>query len=126
MLELLDGTEQYNNAGALIGLNGPEGEELLGALRKMHPVARQNKINQLANPVAISRGSRGEMEKHFSELPAHCSQSYYNFYKSLKNYSGVGISFPPPAEPTIMYTNVNGGFGCFGAYTRSMLRYKKK
>ena len=71
MLELLDGTEQYNNAGALIGLNGPEGEELLGALRKMHPVARQNKINQLANPVAISRGSRGEMEKHFSELPAH-------------------------------------------------------
>ena len=56
----------------------------------------------------------------------NCSQSYYNFYKSLKNYSGVGISFPSPAEPTLMYTNVNGGFGCFGAYTRSMLRYKKK
>jgi hypothetical protein len=56
----------------------------------------------------------------------NCSQSYYNFYKSLKNYSGVGISFPPPAEPTLMYTNVNGGFGCFGAYTRNMLRYKKK
>jgi hypothetical protein len=56
----------------------------------------------------------------------NCSASYYNFYKSLKNYSGVGISFPPPAEPTLMYTNVNGGFGCFGAYTRSSLRYKKK
>ncbi len=56
----------------------------------------------------------------------NCSQSYYNFYKSLKNYSGVGISFPPPAEPTLVYTNVNGGFGCFGAYTRSILRYKKK
>ena len=56
----------------------------------------------------------------------NCSQSYYNFYKSLKNYSGVGISFPSPAEPTLMYTNVNGGFGCFGAYTRSILRYKKK
>lgn len=56
----------------------------------------------------------------------NCSQSYYNFYKSLKNYSGVGISFPPPAEPTLMYSNVKGGFGCFGAYTRSMLRYKKK
>jgi hypothetical protein len=56
----------------------------------------------------------------------NCSPSYYNFYKSLKNYSGVGISFPSPAEPTLMYTNVNGGFGCFGAYTRSMLRYKKK
>lgn len=56
----------------------------------------------------------------------NCSQSYYNFYKSLKNYSGVGISFPPPAEPTLMYTNVKDGFGCFGAYTCSMLRYKKK
>lgn len=56
----------------------------------------------------------------------NCSQSYYNFYKSLKNYSGVGMSFPPPAEPTLMYTNVNGGFGCFGSYTRSSLRYIKK
>lgn len=56
----------------------------------------------------------------------NCSESYYKFYKSLKNYSGVGMSFPPPAEPTLMYSNVKGGFGCFGAYTRSMLRYKKK
>lgn len=55
----------------------------------------------------------------------NCSESYYNFYKSYKNDSGAGISFPPPAEPTLLYTNVKGGFGCFGAYTRSMLRYKK-
>jgi len=56
----------------------------------------------------------------------NCSESYYNFYKSFKNYSGIGISFPPPAEPTLMYSNVKDGFGCFGAYTRSTLRYKKK
>ncbi|MCE9540334.1 MAG: DUF4249 domain-containing protein [Bacteroidetes bacterium] len=56
----------------------------------------------------------------------NCSESYYNFYKSLKNYSGVGISFPPPAEPTLMYSNVKGGFGCFGAYVYSRARYKKK
>ena len=54
----------------------------------------------------------------------NCSQSYYNFYKSLKNYSGVN-EFSAPAEPTLMYTNVNGGFGCFGSYTRSSLRYIK-
>jgi len=71
MLELLDGTEQYNNAGALLGLDGAEGEELLGALRKMNPVARQRTINKLASPGVISRGSRAEMEKHFGELPAH-------------------------------------------------------
>ncbi|MBA3706014.1 MAG: DUF4249 domain-containing protein [Bacteroidetes bacterium] len=56
----------------------------------------------------------------------NCSESYYNFNKSLKNYSGVGISFPPPAEPTLMYSNVKGGFGCFGAYMKMTFRYKKK
>lgn len=56
----------------------------------------------------------------------NCSESYYKFYKSLKNDPGSGISFPPPAEPGLTYTNVKGGFGCFAAYTRSMLRYKKK
>ena len=67
MLELLDGTEQYNNAGALLGLEGAEGEELLGALRRMNPIARQRTLNKLANPSAMSRGSRAEMEKHFAE-----------------------------------------------------------
>ena len=56
----------------------------------------------------------------------NCSESYYNFNKSLKNYSGNGISFPPQAESTLIYTNVTGGFGCFGAYIRSRLRFKKK
>ncbi len=52
----------------------------------------------------------------------NCSSSYYSFHKSLKNYSGSD----PFSEPTLIYTNVHGGFGCFGAYTRSMFRYKKK
>jgi hypothetical protein len=64
--------------------------------------------------------------EHYDVFLYNCSESYYNFYKSLKNYSGVGISFPPPAEPTLMYSNVKGGFGCFGAYERSKFRYKKK
>jgi hypothetical protein len=55
----------------------------------------------------------------------NCSEAYYKFYKSLRtDLSGIG--FPPPAEPTLNYSNVKGGFGCFGAYTRSMLRFKKK
>lgn len=71
MLEILDGTEEYNNAGALLGLDGAEGEELLGALRRMNPVARQRAINKLASPGVASKGSRAEMEKHFRELPPH-------------------------------------------------------
>ena len=54
----------------------------------------------------------------------NCSESYYKFYKSPRNESG--ISFPPPTEPVLMYTNVKGGFGCFGAYLKMKSRYKKK
>lgn len=55
----------------------------------------------------------------------NCSESYYNFYKSLRtDLSGIG--FPPPAEPTLNYSNVKGGFGCFGAYMKTTFRYKKK
>lgn len=55
----------------------------------------------------------------------NCSESYYNFYKSLRTDLS-GISFPPPGEPTLNYTNVKGGFGCFAAYTKMTFRYKKK
>ncbi len=51
----------------------------------------------------------------------NCSPSYFNYHKSLLNYSGDN----PFAEPSLTYTNVKGGFGCFGAYTRSRFRYKK-
>jgi hypothetical protein len=78
MLEQLEATELYNNAGALLGLDGDNDEligEVLGALRKMNPLKRGRMLNRLtANPPA-SRGSRAEMEKHFSELPAHIKQA---------------------------------------------------
>jgi hypothetical protein len=52
----------------------------------------------------------------------NCSSSYYSFHKSIKNYSGDN----PFSEPALIYTNVKGGFGCFGAYVSSGFRYKKK
>jgi hypothetical protein len=70
----LDGIEEYNNAGALIGIEGIDDNELLGALRRMNPIKRQRTINKLANPGAPSRGSRAEMEKFFGELPAHIKE----------------------------------------------------
>lgn len=70
MLEL-EGLNDYNNAGALLGLDGADHEELLGALRRMNPIQRMKVMNKLAGGVAPSRGSRAEMEKHFHELPPH-------------------------------------------------------
>lgn len=74
MLGILDGIEEYNNAGALIGIDGIEDGELLGALRRMNPVKRQRTVNKLSNTGAPSRGSRAEMEKFFGELPAHIKE----------------------------------------------------
>jgi hypothetical protein len=70
----LEGLEEYNNSGALVGLDAVDQEELLGALRKMNPIQRARTINKLANGSSASRGSRAEMEKHFSELPPHIKE----------------------------------------------------
>jgi hypothetical protein len=69
MLGLLENIEEYNNAGALLGLDGDD--ELLGALKRVNPIQRQKIVNKITSTGARSGGSRGEMEKHFSELPAH-------------------------------------------------------
>ncbi len=74
MLGLFEGVEDYNNSGALIGLDATENNELLGALRKMNPIRRQRMINKLSSTGMASRGSRAEMEKHFSELPPYIKE----------------------------------------------------
>ena len=77
MLGQLDATEEYNNAGALLGLDGDNEEllgEVLGALRRMNPVSRARTINKLTTPPPASKGSRAEMEKHFKELPQHIAE----------------------------------------------------
>jgi hypothetical protein len=73
MLGLLDGIEEYNNQGALLGLDGSDDAELLGALRKMNPIQRVKTMSKLTNAPA-SKGSRAEMEKFFGELPAHIKE----------------------------------------------------
>lgn len=71
MLGVLDGIEEYNNSGALLGIDGPEQEELLGALRRMNPIQRMRVLNKMSGGVPASKGSRAEMEKHFADLPQH-------------------------------------------------------
>lgn len=74
-LDGLAALEEYNNSGALLGIDGPDGDELVGELRRMNPVKRQRTINKLASPGAPSKGSRAEMEKFFAELPANIKEA---------------------------------------------------
>jgi hypothetical protein len=76
MLDQLEATEQYNNQGALLGLDGDE--ELLGALKKMNPLQRHKWTQKLTQAPIASKGSRAEMEKHFSELPKNIRDQLKN------------------------------------------------
>jgi hypothetical protein len=70
-IETIENSE-FNNVAALLGLGDNElSNDLLGALRQLPPIRRQKAINALTSPTMPSKGSRGEMEKHFRELPAH-------------------------------------------------------
>ena len=75
--EELNATEQYSNQGALLGLDGSDDElvgEVMGALKKMHPLKRMRTMTKLAQPGHPSKGSRAEMERFFHELPAHIKE----------------------------------------------------
>ncbi len=48
-----------------------------------------------------------------------CDEGYYNYHKSLENYSGNN----PFSEPTLVSSNITGGLGCFGAYNQSRLSF---
>ncbi len=39
-------------------------------------------------------------------------KEYYEFHNSMKNYQGEN----PFSEPVLIYSNMNGGYGVFGAY----------
>ena len=75
MLGLLEGIEEYNNQGALLGLEGIDDGELLGALRKMNPINRLKMVSKLSNTGAASKGSRAEMERFFGELPVNIKEA---------------------------------------------------
>lgn len=91
--------EQYNNAGALLGLDDIDNEEVMGALQKMNPIQRVRTINKLATPAPASKGSRAEMEKHFSELPAHIKEGLKK--GELRLADTIIYSIKPASSKTI-------------------------
>ena len=73
MLGFLEGIEEYNNQGAVLGIEGIDDNELLGALRRMNPIQRMKTVTKMTS-TAQSKGSRAEMEKFFGELPPHIKE----------------------------------------------------
>lgn len=98
MLGLLENIQEYNNAGALLGIDGVN-DELLGALKRVNPIQRQQIINKVVSGGSPSRGSRGEMEKHFAELPAHIKSGLTK--GELRLADSVIYSIKPVTSKTI-------------------------
>ncbi|HRE97743.1 MAG TPA: hypothetical protein PK637_13320 [Flavobacteriales bacterium] len=71
MLGQLSAIEEYNNAGALMGTEMMESEELNAAIKAMPMVQRAKTMQKLVGNPFPSKGSRAEMEKHFPELQKH-------------------------------------------------------
>jgi len=53
----------------------------------------------------------------------NCDQSYYDYHRSLDLNRNTDNPF---AEPSLVFTNINGGLGCFAAYNSRMIVYKPK
>ena len=97
-IETIENSE-FNNVGALLGLDGEMNNELLGALKQLPPIRRQMAINKLTTPAMGSKGSRAEMEKHFKELPKHIK---YELAKgNLRLADALIYSIKPVTSKTI-------------------------
>lgn len=99
MLGLLEGIEEYNNQGALLGLEGIDDGELLGALRKMNPINRLKMVSKLSNTGAASKGSRAEMERFFGELPVNIKEALVK--GELRLADSIIYSIKPVTSKTI-------------------------
>jgi len=58
-------------------------------------------------------------EVYFEVL--NLDENYYRFYRSVKDNRNDDNPF---VEPTLIYTNIEGGLGCFGAYNVESLSIK--
>lgn len=99
MLGQLEIIEEYNNAGALLGTEVMESEELNAAVQRLPLMQKVGVMKKLATPAMPSKGSRAEMEKHFSELPAHIREGLKK--GELRLADTIIYSIKPASSKTI-------------------------
>ncbi len=62
---------EFNNAGELLGFDALEGGDVIGALDRLSPIKRFQVLKKLTKGTKVSRGSRGEIEKFFKQMPTN-------------------------------------------------------
>jgi hypothetical protein len=75
-------------------------------------------------PVYLDQPNWSEPDSAFLRIYLlNTDEPYYDFHKSLENYS-LGDS--PFTEPSFLYSNINGGLGIFASYTLDSLIFRLK
>jgi len=70
------------------------------------------------------QGQQIDLSKRLDKIKVGLFQTdihYYNYHTSLRRQRENNNPF---AEPVLLYTNINGGFGCFGAYNATWQEFK--
>lgn len=83
--------------------------------------------NYLApNIGANNQGQQIDRSKSLNKIKVGLFQTdihYYNYHTSLRRQRENNNPF---AEPVLLYTNIKGGFGCFGSYNATWQEFKSK
>lgn len=72
------------------------------------------------------QGQQIDLSKRLNKIKVGLFQTdihYYSYHTSLRRQRENNNPF---AEPVLLYTNINGGFGCFGAYNATWQEFKAK
>jgi len=72
------------------------------------------------------QGQQKDLSKRLNKIKVGLFQTdihYYNYHTSLRRQRENNNPF---AEPVLLYTNIKGGFGCFGAYNATWQEIKAK
>jgi Domain of unknown function (DUF4249) len=87
----------------------------------------KNSDGQLLTLNVIYQPSRNSTSATIQKLTVglfHADINYFNYHESLRKQRGNNNN--PFVEPVLLYTNVDGGFGCFGAYNATWKDLKIK
>lgn len=85
-----------------------------------------NRDFQPSNAETNIQGKPINLTKRLDKIKVGLFQAesnYYNYHTSLRRQRENNNPF---AEPVLLFTNINGGFGCFGAYNATWQEIKTK
>jgi hypothetical protein len=76
-------------------------------------------VNNQGQLIDLSNKSLNKIKVGLFQTDIH----YYNYHTSLHRQRENNNPF---AEPALLYTNIKGGFGCFGSYNATWQEFKSK